>query len=201
MMRIRGRRAGQQNWALPFLAGIFAGAAGVYLNRSSFLTENGFLSRMSLERIGRLDLNHTAFFLYVLGKRLKFLWLSAVLATTFAGIVTTYLLILWVGVCGGVIMCAAILRYGLKGFLLLAGGGMPQFLFYAPAFVMLAGWCIQTCLKLYYPVMDYTEVHTKKWEKTELLGKLLLIHIVVIIGAFLESYVNPNLMSELLKIF
>ena len=201
MRKIRWRRAEGPNWALPFFAGLVAGAAFVYLNTEMFLTETGFLSRLNLERLGRIDLNENAFFFYVLGKRLGLMWLSALLATTFAGIVTTYLLVLWTGICGGVIGMVAVMRYGIKGLLLLAGGMMPQFLFYVPAFLMLANWCIRICMQLYYPVNDYTEMHAAKSKKAENIGKFLGLHGVVIIGVFLESYVNPNLITELLKIF
>ena len=34
-----------------------------------------------------------------------------------------------------------------------------------------------------------------------LIPAILIIHGVVITGAFLESYVNPNFMTEILKIF
>jgi len=198
---IRWKRAEGPNWALPFFAGLLAGVALVYLNTDSFLREGGFLSRMSLERIGRMDLNEGAFFLYVLEKRLGMLWLTAILATTFAGIVTTYLFVLWTGVCGGVAAAVSLMRYGAKGCLLLAGGMMPHFLCYIPAFLMLANWCFQVCGRLYYPVVDYTETHDKKQKNRGLVKNFCMLHVVVIIGAILESYVNPGLMAELLKIF
>lgn len=201
MMKIQWRRAERPNWALPFFAGLVAGAVFVYLNADVILTENGLLSQVNLERLGRIELNENAFFFYVLGKRIGLVWLAAILATTFAGIVTTYLIVLWAGVCGGVISAVAVMRYGVKGVLLLAGGMMPQFLLYVPAFLMLADWCMQTCMLLYYPVVDYTEMHSVKSKKMEVIGHFLFLHGVVIIGVILESYVNPNLMTELLKIF
>lgn len=200
-MRIRWKRAGQPNWALPFFAGFFAGAALVYLNAGTFLTENGLLSRIRLERLSDARINENAFFLYVLGKRFKLIWLLIILATTFVGIVTTYLFALWMGVCGGVIGMAAVMRYGFKGVLLLAGGMLPHFVCYVPAFWMLADCCLQLCMRLHYPVVDYTEMHTDKGSRLALLGRFLLLHGVVIIGAVLESYVNPHLLIDLLKIF
>ncbi len=200
-MRIQWRRAERSNWALPFFAGLLAGAAFVYLNGDQLLTENGLLSWMGLERLRYFKINESAFFWYVLGKRLGLMWLVAVLATTFAGIVTTYLFVLWMGICGGVIGGAAIWRYGMKGFLLLAGGMMPHFLCYGPALFLLADWCMQIYMRLHYPVIDYTEIQGGGAKKSRLAGKILLVHGVVIIGVLLESYVNPSLMVELLKIF
>ena len=200
-MKIQWKRAERPNWALPFFAGLLAGVFFVYLNTEAFLTENGFLSWMNLERMSRIELNENAFFLYVVGKRFGTIWLVAVLATTFAGIVTTYLFVLWIGVCGGVISTVAVMRYGMKGLLLLAGGMMPQFLFYVPAFLMLADWSMQTCMRLYYPVVDYTEIHGTKTKNNGMFWRFVMLHGVVIIGIILESYVNPNLMTELLKIF
>ena len=199
--KIRWKRAERPNWALPFFAGLLAGAALVYLNPGMFITETGFLSRMSLERLRRVELNESAFFFYVLGKRIGPLWLAAILSTTFAGIVTTYLFVMWMGVCMGVVASVSIMRYGVKGILLLAGSVMPHYLCYIPAFLMLADLCFRMCTKQYYPVRDYTEKYEEKPKSFGILGNFLLIHLVVIIGAVLESYVNPNVMSELLKIF
>lgn len=200
-MRIRWKRAEQPNWALPFFAGFLAGAALVYLNTEAFLTGNGLLSWSDLERLRYIEINENAFFFYALGKRLKLVWLLTILATTFVGIVTTYLFVLWAGVCGGVIGMAALQRYGLKGVWLLAGGMLPHFVCYVPAFWLLADCCMQLCMRLHYPVIDYTEMHAGKAPKAALLGRFLLLHGVVIIGAVLESYVNPHLLADLLKIF
>lgn len=199
--KIRWKRAERPNWALPFFAGLLAGAALVYLNMDIFLSETGFLSPVGLARLERVELNEGVFFLYVLKKRLAVVWLAAILSTTFAGIVTTYLFVLWMGVCGGVVAAVSIMRYGIKGFLLLAGGMMPHFLCYIPAFLMLADWCFQICTKLYYPVRDYTEIQDRGRKRLGILRNFLLLHGVVITGAILESYVNPYVMTELLKIF
>lgn len=199
--KIRWRRAERPNWALPFFAGLLAGIALVYLNTDTFLSEPGFLSPVNLERLERLELNEGVFFLYVLRKRLGALWLAAILSTTFAGIVTTYLFVLWTGMCGGVAVAVSIMRYGIKGFLLLAGGMMPHFLCYIPAFLLLADWCFQVCTRLYYPVRDYTQPKDEKQKKSGILVHFLLLNGMIIIGAILESYVNPVLMRELLRIF
>lgn len=199
--KIRWKRAERPNWALPFFAGLLAGIALVYLNTGVFLSEPGFLSRMNLERLERMELNEGMFFLYVLRKRLGTLWLAAILSTTFAGIVTTYLFVLWTGVCGGVAAAVSIMRYGIKGFLLLAGGMMPHFLLYIPAFLLLADWCVQVCTRLYYPVRDFTESREGKQKNPGILFHFLLLHGMLIAGAILESYVNPALMRELLRIF
>ena len=199
--KIRWKRAERPNWALPFFAGLLAGIALVYLNTGVFLSESGFLSRMNLERLERLELNEGMFFLYVLRERLGTLWLAAILSTTFVGIVTTYLFVLWTGVCGGVAAAVSIMRYGIKGFLLLAGGMMPHFLLYIPAFLLLADWCFQVCTRLYYPVRDFTESREGKQKNPGILFHFLLLHGMLIAGAILESSVNPALMRELLRIF
>lgn len=199
--KIRWKRAGRPNWALPFFAGFAAGLSFVYLNADAFLGENGLLARINLERLGSADLNRGAFLVYVLEKRIGSLWLMAILATTFAGIVTTYLFVFWIGICGGVVAMVSVMRYGIKGILLVAGGMMPHFLCYIPALLLLADWCFRVCSKLYYPVRDYTVMNEEKQKNMWILWNFLLLHGVVIIGAVLESYVNPNLMTELLKIF
>lgn len=167
----------------------------------AFLSQSGFLSRQELMYLFENSVDRGAFFFYVLQKRLALVWLMAILSTTFAGIVTTYFFVLWVGACGGIMVSVCIMRYGFRGILLLAGGMMPQFCFYIPAFLLLAGWCFATCVRLYHPVQDYSVSQTEKEEKLKPMGGLLWIHGIVIVGAVLESYVNPGLVAELLKIF
>jgi len=200
LRKIRWKRAERPNWALPFFAGLLAGIVFVYMNSDSFLTETGFLSRLSLEQMSRMELNENAFFLYTLRKRIGTLWLVAILATTFAGIFTTYLFVFWTGICGGVLAAISIMRYGIKGLLLIAGSMLPHFLCYIPAFLMLADWCFQTCVRLYYPVRDYTE-NREQPKKAWIPGRLLMIHGIIIVGILLESYVNPGLMGELLPFY
>ncbi len=199
--KLRWKRAERPNWALPFFAGLVAGAVLVSLNMGVFVTESGFLSRMGLAQMKRMELNENAFFFYVLRKRIGPLWLAAILSTTFAGIVTTYLFVMWVGVCMGVVASVAMIRYGIKGILLLAGSLMPHYLCYIPAFFMLADLCFRMCARLYYPVKDYTKNAQEQSGTYGILGNFLLLHGIFIVGAVLESFVNPHVMAELLRIF
>jgi len=195
------RRAEQPNIALPFFAGFFAGMVLLYVNADTMIYENGFLTLENLERLKLFEINRTVFFWHVLGKRMGMVWMPIVLAATFVGIITTYVYIFGIGICGGVIMATTVMRYGINGVLLLTGGLMPHFIVYIPAFCMLMNWCYGFSVRLYNPLIDYTDTH-KKYEKNRtFLWKLFYIHIVVIIGAFLESYVNPNLLKEMLNFF
>ena len=200
LQKIRWKKAERPNWALPFFAGLLAGAIFVYMNADSFLMETGFLSQLSLERLSRMELNENAFFFYALRRRVGTLWLVAILSTTFVGIFTTYLFVFWTGICGGVVAAVSVMRYGMKGLLLIAGSMMPHFLCYIPAFLFFAVWCFQTCVRLYYPVRDYTE-NVQQQKKGKITGRFFMIHGIVIVGIILESYVNPGLMGELTKLF
>ena len=98
------------------------------------------------------------------------------------------------------VAAVSVMRYGMKGLLLIAGSMMPHFLCYIPAFLLLADWCFQTCVRLYYPVRDYTE-NVQQQKKGKIPGRFFMIHGIVIVGIILESYVNPGLMGELTKLF
>ena len=98
------------------------------------------------------------------------------------------------------VAAVSVMRYGMKGLLLIAGSMMPHFLCYIPAFLLLADWCFQTCVRLYYPVRDYTE-NVQQQKKGKITGRFFMIHGIVIVGIILESYVNPGLMGELTKLF
>lgn len=204
--KIRYKRAERPNWALPFFAGFMAGIVAAYFQMDALSESGGFMGLSALDRLRFMELNTGQFFFYVLKKRFGTLWFLAVFATTFAGIILSYLYMFWLGAGGGMLLGAFILRFGVKGIFLMGAGMMPHFLCYIPACLMLVNWCFLVCSRLYYPtrVESYQRLGRLTAKKHGMAGILLglfWIHGVVIIGALLESYVNPNIVTKLLHVF
>lgn len=199
-IRKRWRGAEQPHMALPFLAGIMAGVLFVYFQADSWNTQHQTANTALLRRLGTMELDTGQFFWYVLRKRLAVLWMMAILATTFAGMVTTYLFVFWAGISAGVMASTLVLQFGIKGGILFMGGLLPHYLCYIPALLMMFAWCMRVYLQLYGGEYSrYQEEESGRYR--HLIPAILIIHGVVITGAFLESYVNPNFMTEILKIF
>lgn len=199
-IRKRWRGAEQPHMALPFLAGLMAGVIYVYFRADSWSAQHQAVNTALLKRLGTMEIDTGMFFWYVLRKRLTALWMLAILATTFAGLVTIYLFVFWTGISAGIMAATLILQFGIKGGILFAGGLLPQYLCYIPAFLMMFAWCMKVYLRLYGgEYAGYAEERSGKGR--HLIPAVLIIHGVVITGVFLESYVNPNFITEILKIF
>lgn len=190
------------SWLYLFLGGFLSGTLIINIWRSSFLGEMDLLNAVSLSRLKYLDIDGSAFFIYVLRKRLEVVMLLCLLATTYVGTAAVSLYAAGMGVMAGILLSISAIRYGLKGILLIAAGIMPQYLFLVPACIMLMNWCYQLCVGMYYPGRSCEVIYgdRKQYFMKKIL-QLFLILGVVIIGSLIESYVNPILFFGFLKIF
>ena len=188
-----------------FLFGFFIGVFLMNFWKSTLFTDAGFLDEEMLYQMKYTQIDKGLFFFYVLKKRLTSFFLLTVMATTFLGVAVTYGAFIWYGFAGGAFMAAVCIRYGLKGILLLGATFLPQYLLYVPAFCLLLNWCYQICCTLYFPAKVYGGWEdTYRSRKAFLAAKgvqFLVLLAVVITGIILESYVNPIILTNLLKIF
>lgn len=96
----------------------------------------------------------------------------------------------------GFLSVIAIMNYGMKGILLILGFFFPQWLFYVP---LLALWYYE--LRYYKGIgteVPYGEQKNRKHFK--LAVSFLLAGILLFLGVFLESYVNPYFLQKIIRI-
>ncbi len=202
MSRKTGEGDRYLNWLYMFAGGFIVGIFIMNLAKNFFLSDGGILNINSLNRIKYLDVDGAALLRYVLTERAGMVFLLVILSTTFVGIASSYVFVLWQGTLTGMFITASTIRYGMKGILLMLAGMFPQQLLLVPAWVMLLNWCCQLCCKFYYPHKDY---EPGGWNKNRYLIRKSIMFLwiigVVIIGSILECYVNPILVSEILNIF
>ena len=194
-----------------FLTGFFLGTVIMNMGKSILLEKTGLLDEYTLYHMKYMTINSNALFYYVLRQRLGTLLVMAVFATTYLGLAVEIGVVLWYGLAGGSFLSALIIRYGLKGVLFAVTGMIPQYLLYVPAMVLLLFWCENVCRSIYFRHTVYAENdgHGIRrnipllQKKTPIIRLLLLggIAVLVIMGCMLESYVNPFLLSGLLKVF
>ncbi len=189
-------------WFFLFVVGFVIGILFVNFRSGMFLSDEGIFCKTSMNRMKYLDVDHRLFFRYVLVQRLKWLFLAGLLSTTCFGIVAIYACMAWQGILTGMIITAAVIRYGMKGMVLILSVFFPhQFLLF-PASIMMLYWSYQNCCFLYFPGKNPSILLRN--QKRQYLRQLLLLGWivgVVIIGCVLESYVNPLLLSDVIKIF
>ena len=189
-------------WMCIFFGGIIFGAILMNLGAAFFLGDDGIFNLSSLNRIRYLKVDSSSFLPYVIGQRIKpFLFLLLISATSF-GTAAAYLLVAWQGIATGMLMTAAVIRFGIKGILLILAGIFPQYLLLFPAGIMMLGWCCQKCSVRYNPGKSLWPVYgNRRKQLWHQMTALIWILCVVLIACVLECYVNPILMTDVVKIF
>ena len=185
------------------LAGFVGGMLIMNIGKKVLLENTGLLSEYTLYDMKYAVIDGNAFFGYVLQKRMGMVLVLAVLSTTWLGMAATWTCAAWLGVSFGMLVMASLLRYGLKGILLVGTGIFPQALIYFPVALFMLQWSYEFCTAIYYPERLRTgqEALGKKQLLRTKIIQLFCVLGVVIIGCVLESYVNPTLVLNLLKIF
>jgi len=181
-------------WFYLFLGGFIFGIFLMNAGWEVLLTEEGLFAASDINRLKYLDIDGGKFFPYVLKKRAESILIPVLLSTTVLSCIVVYGYLIWQGMLMGMMLTAALIRFGLKGVLLVAAGVFPHQLLLFPAMVMVLIWChdrqqsnrYSSGAKLYYMQKAVS---------------VLWICFMLLTGCILESYVNPILVSEVLKIF
>lgn len=201
-MRIRWNRL--YKGRLPILqifgAGFILGILIMNFAKGVLLENTGLLDEYTLYHMKYMTVDSKALFVYSLGERLTVVTVIAVLSTTYLGLMVICAAAGWFGMLFGIFVSAAVLRYGMKGILLAATGIFPQYLLYIPAFICFMFWCEQLCREVCFRNSSGTAEASDRIILDKIL-RLLVILAAIFAGCFLESYLNPLLLSALLKIF
>lgn len=189
-------------WFYLFLGSFLLGVLIMNMADEILLSENGIFSQASVSRLKYIEVDSGRFFGYVLKHRMGEGALLLLLSTTGLGIISVYACIIWQGILTGMTITTAIIRYGIRGLLLLLGGMFPHQLLLIPAQIMLLGWCYENCTRGHFQE-KYSPPYYKGRRQQYIRQAIGLVWIimVIIIGCILESYVNPILISDLVKIF
>lgn len=172
------------------------------LGNELFLSEAGIFSTAAINRLKYIEIDSGSFLKYVLKNRIGEGAALILLSSTGIGLIAVHFCIVWQGVLAGMTITAATIRFGIKGLLLILGSVFPHQLLLIPAYIMLLGWCYENCSR--GRASDQYAVPYYRSRKQQLLRQgimLLWIWMVILIGCILESYVNPILISDLVKIF
>lgn len=183
-----------------FAAGVLAGIIFMNLGKSILLESTGLLDEYALYQMKYMTVDGKALFYYVLKERFAGLLLLAIMSTTYLGLVVCAGVTFWYGMCAGMFLATSVIRYGLKGLLLVVVGIFPQYLIYVPAMLWMLLWC-QSLYQIIYLDKTYG---AKRPDVSFLYPRLLRlagIFGLFTLGCVLESFLNPALMKGLLSIF
>ena len=190
-----------RKWLFVFCLGFFLGILIMNLGSHRFLSEGELLDVTMMSRMRYMEIDGGNFLKYELPQRFKMFVMLLFFSTTCFGIALVYLCITWQGILTGMIMTAVTMKYGMKGILVIFAGIFPQHFLFVPAVIMMLCWCCETCSTLYFPGKNiWHPYHDKRKQYLHQAGMLLWIFCIVIIGCIMECYVNPILVSDIVKL-
>ena len=185
-----------------FMIGLFLGILIVNLGYDGWIKDGGLLGTDMIVRLKNSVPDSSGLLGYVMKHRLFTVCMLGLLATTIIGMPAVCAYICYIGLSAGCLLSVAVIRYGIRGLLLMAAGVLPQGIFLIPAYIALFVWAVSVN-RMLYSRNPYKE-HYMRYSRQIYAQKGLQIAgivVVVIIGCLLESYVNPKLLHFILTIF
>ena len=185
--------------ALLFGIGLVLGILIMNVGKSILLVNTGLFDEDTLYQMKYVTVDRGALFCYILRKRLSTICILSVAVTTYLGLILCTGITLWYGISAGMLVSSLMLRYGLKGLLLALVGVLPQYIIYIPAFLLFLNWGTHLYRSIYRRGLGGDA--TEKGFAARKLGQLACIVGLVVVGCFLEGYINPFFLLGFLKRF
>ena len=152
--------------------------------KREYLLQSEVLSQESLSLLKSQTYNKGTLFLYMIQKRMWMILVLFLFSTTYLATPMVYGTIVWYGIALGSVLSLSLLRYGVKGILFLLLCSFPQYLFYLPACIIAFRLCI-----------------TKRTPDQRFFLQFIVLELVVLLGCFMESFVNTSILKNIIKIF
>lgn len=188
-------------WLYDFLAGFCIGILMINMKREIFLDGSDLLGGASIEKLAYLKVDSHSFLRYVLKERLMLTVVICFLGTTYVGGIAIVCFVLWLGMSAGIFLSAAAIRFGMRGILFALAGAFPQYVCLVPGCILLLGWCEQTYRGLYDKHVRFDFTFSRKKYLLCRSPKLFPILLLLVFACILEAYINPLLLTGLLRLF
>lgn len=185
-----------------FMIGLFLGILIVNVGYDAWIKDGSLLGTDMIARLKNSVPDGSGLFGYIIKRRLFTVCMLGLLATTIIGLPAVCGYICYIGLSAGCLLSVAVIRYGIRGLLLMAAGIFPQGILLIPSYIALFVWAVGVN-RMLYSRNPYKEYYIKYSKQVYLKKGLQIIGIiaVVIMGCLLESYVNPKMLHFILKIF
>ena len=200
-MRLHGMRVktGKIPYLPLFVIGLILGTIFMNYGKKVLLENTGLLDEYTLYHMKYMTVDNSAFFYYLLRQRIMDVLLMVIIATTYLGVIFVAAKTIWYGATVGMFLSAAAIRYGMKGIFLVITGVFPQYIVYIPAYIILLNLCEKTCRSIYFKDSS-ADMSIMNLIRSKII-RLLVILVAVVFGCILESYLNPIIFMNFLKIF
>ena len=178
-----------------FVVGIFA----ANLMGQESISNAGILNDYFIGKFQYSQINGENLFFYIIGERIPMLILLLLLVFSSLGVICGVLVLGWQGFSIGFMLSTGIAKYGIKGMLLVLGGLFPQYLIYLPVYIFYCYLAIFLRQRLYGEGKMVSS--DQKYVYSAGLLAMIVLLLIYITGIFLESYINPIILKNILKFF
>ncbi len=188
--------------AYLFMIGLFMGILLVNLGHETWIKNGSLLGTEMMSRLKSSRPAGESMVGYILRHRLSTGCLLCLVSTTLIGMPFLCAYICYMGLSAGCLLSVAVVRYGIRGLLFMAAVLFPQALLLVPAYILLLFWASDVNRTLYAwgsQLEGYERYSSRFYLRKGI--QIVGIMAVVIMGCLLESYVNPNVLHFVLKIF
>lgn len=188
--------------AYLFMISFFIGILIVNLGHEAWIQNGSLFGMDMMKRLKSSRPEGAGMIAYILRHRLSAVCMLSLISTTMIGLPVLGAYICYTGLAAGCLLSVAVIRYGIRGLLFIAAALFPQAILLIPAYAALFLWAVSLNRTLYASRTNLTGY--ERFSSRFYLGKcaqMIGIVAVVIMGCLLESYVNPNILHFVLKIF
>ncbi len=191
-IRNRGFHPAFAGW-IPFLSGFLLGLFFVILFSRQLLSKQIFWGLDTVSDLRYLTVKKESLFFYVLGIRWRMVLLMIFFSVTILGKLVRVACTAWYGFCFGSMLMAASIYFHGKGILLVLAGIFPQILLYLPAYMLLChiNRELYTCA-----CENGTGISARAVG-----SQLFILAMLVMGGCLVESYINPVVVTKVIKLF
>lgn len=185
-----------------FTIGLFLGILIVNVGYDTWVGDGSLLGADMITRLKNSVPEGNGLFGYVLKHRLFTVCMLGLLATTMIGLPAVCGYVCYMGLSAGCLLSVAVIRYGIRGLFLMAAGIFPQGILLIPGYAAMFVWAVGVNRMLYF--WGVGREHYAGYGRQTYLKKLLQmagIIVIIVIGCLLESYVNPQILKFVLRIF
>lgn len=185
-----------------FMIGFFMGILIINLGHEAWVSNGALLGTDMINRLKNSRPAGESLVGYILRHRLFAVCVLGLVSTTIVGMPVLCAYICYTGLAAGCLLSVAVVRYGIRGLLFMAGVLFPQAIVLIPAYICLFFWAADVNQTLYASKtqLDGYERFSRHFYLKKC-SQIAGIAVVVIIGCLLESYVNPGILHFVLKIF
>lgn len=191
MRNVRKRK--NLRWLLAFCIGMAGGTLLANEMVRTMRMDAGTVG-VYIETLTGRPLSDIHFFIYICISRLAFFLLLAVLAMLFKSRLFFFAVTAAAGAAFGCTVSMTVMAFGINGVIIAAAMLFPQYVLYVPVYIFL--------LKMVdnQPFNDTME-HTSAVGAGQYAVLVSMLVLTIIVGCILESYVNPLVVAQTVKIF